>query len=60
MRPTEIKLSKIENKLTSLIKFFMKNLVGKVKFNEDGYLTTKVQIKKALDHAERIGWIKGE
>lgn len=59
MRPTEIELQKINNKLNTLIKFFMKDMYDK-EYNQAAMYGSISATKKALAHAERIGWIKGE
>lgn len=57
MRPTEIKLKKVKNKLASMIYFFAKDSIGK-KLTPEEIETVRHATRKAVRYAISVGWIK--
>ena len=58
MRPNEIRDKKSENKLRALLRFFIRQGLGEVKYDGSGMDFVQKQISKAFDHATRVGWLE--
>jgi hypothetical protein len=58
MKPNEIRDKKAENKLRTLLRFFIRQGLGEVKYDESGMSFVQKQTSKAFDHAIRVGWLE--
>lgn len=58
MRPNGIRSKKAENKLRTLLLFFIRQGLGEVKYDESGMSFIQKQTSKAFDHAIRVGWLE--